>query len=214
MTESLLEYVLQYGYISLFALLMLGIVGLPVPDEVLLTFAGFLVSEQKLNLALTLCVSFLGSITGMSVSFIIGRRLGLPFLEKYGKRFYMTPKRLKKMEWWFQRFGKFTVVVGYFVPGLRHVTAYSAAISRWPFRLFAMYAALGGIIWVIVFVVLGLLLGHHWHLIVDAAIQSKWVVIGLLTITSGIVFYIQRRKKKNKLYNNDTTPQNTLYRKK
>ena len=73
MEETLLQWISQYGYLAIFFLLMLGIVGLPIPDEVLLTFSGYLVFKGQLALAPTMASAFLGSICGVSVSYSIGR---------------------------------------------------------------------------------------------------------------------------------------------
>src|SRR5262249_10845952 len=62
--DALFNWVSQFGYPALFSLLMLGIVGLPIPDETLLTFAGYLVFKNELNLIPTLATAFLGSSCG------------------------------------------------------------------------------------------------------------------------------------------------------
>ncbi len=68
--------IIDYGYPGLFVLLMLGIVGLPVPDETLLAFAGYLVFQGKLSPVPTLLASFLGSACGISLSYFLGASPG------------------------------------------------------------------------------------------------------------------------------------------
>ncbi|WP_074011052.1 DedA family protein [Numidum massiliense] len=183
MEDTILQYIAQYGYVGIYLALMLGIIGIPIPDEVLMAFAGFLVSKGSFQYLYTLIIAFLGSITGMSVSFFVGRKLGLPFLVKYGKKVHITPEKLHKMEAWFHRFGKMTVTVGYFFPGFRHVTAYLAAISKWSFGTFLLYAIPGGFIWVATFLTLGVFLGQHWRAFTAVVYNSLWVVIALVAIS-------------------------------
>ena len=78
--DALLNWIPEYGYPALFLLLMLGIVGLPIPDETLLTFSGYLIFKNELALMPTLATAFLGSICGITVSYVIGRRLGCYFV--------------------------------------------------------------------------------------------------------------------------------------
>jgi len=165
MEHAILQIISEYGYISLFLALMLGIIGLPIPDETLLTFAGYLVSQGTLHYFLALPVAFLGSFTGMTISYYIGFYIGSPFIEKYGKRIFITPEKLKKVEKWFERFGKWTVTFGYFIPGIRHFTAYSSGISKWPYATFVLYAMTGDIFWTFTFITLGYLLGEHWQML-------------------------------------------------
>ena len=75
------EWITQYGYAGIFLLLMLGIVGLPVPDETLLTFVGYLSFQGKLALLPSVTAAFLGSSTGISVSYGVGRVAGSPYFQ-------------------------------------------------------------------------------------------------------------------------------------
>jgi membrane protein DedA with SNARE-associated domain len=74
--DALLNWIPEYGYPALFLLLMLGIVGLPIPDETLLTFSGYLIFKNQLLWMPTMATAFFGSICGITISYLIGRRLG------------------------------------------------------------------------------------------------------------------------------------------
>ncbi len=190
MEDSILQIVSQYGYISLFLALMLGIIGLPIPDETLLTFAGYLVSQGTLHYFLTITASFFGSFTGMTISYYIGFYLGSPFIEKYGKKIFITPKKIKKAEKWFDRFGKWTVTFGYFIPGVRHFTAYSAGISKWPYPTFVLYSATGGFFWSFTFITLGFLLGEHWRSVFTVLHQHSGFVILIIIAIAALIWTI------------------------
>ena len=75
--DGLLNWIPEYDYPALFLLLMLSIVGLPIPDETLLTFSGYFIFKNQLALMPTMATAFLGSICGIIISYAIGRRLGL-----------------------------------------------------------------------------------------------------------------------------------------
>src|SRR5439155_6394983 len=125
-------WITQYGYGAIFVLLMLGIVGLPVPDETLLTFAGYLVFKEKLAFLPTLLAAFLGSSCGISVSYACGRGLGTYFIRKVGPVLRFKAEHLIEVRTWFICRGKYTLVLGYFVPGIRHFTAFVAGSSKLP----------------------------------------------------------------------------------
>jgi membrane protein DedA with SNARE-associated domain len=88
--ETVLQWISQYGYLGIFSLLVSGIIGLPLPDEVLLTFSGYLVFNGQLALAPTIASAFLGSICGVTVSYIIGLTGGSFLVIKYGRCLYVT----------------------------------------------------------------------------------------------------------------------------
>lgn len=194
--DLLLRFVTDYGYIGLFFALVFGIVGLPLPDELLMMFSGFLVSKGELRYATTVLVALSGSMIGMSLSYFIGYRYGMPVLQKHGRKFYLTPEKLEKAEQWFQRFGKWTVTFGYFFPGIRHVTALFAGISKWSYGTFLLYALPGGVIWVFTFIPLGIHLQEDWRTVAEVVRKFTWGIVIGVAILALVGWRIQRRLKK------------------
>ena len=77
MEQHVLAWIGQYGYAAIFVLLVFGIVGLPVPDETLLTFTGYMVFKGRLALPLAFAAALAGSLSGITISFTLGRVFGL-----------------------------------------------------------------------------------------------------------------------------------------
>ena len=117
MPIPVIHWITQYGPPALFGLLMLGIIGLPIPDETLLTFAGVLVSQGKLAFAPTWLAANLGSMVGITVSYVLGRTTGLALVHRYGSWFHLTDERLHRVNLWLSHKGKWALTFGYFVPG-------------------------------------------------------------------------------------------------
>jgi membrane protein DedA with SNARE-associated domain len=111
-----------YGYYALFGSMVFGIVGLPIPDETLLTLSGCLVLRGEFNFLPTCASALLGSAAGITVSYVIGRFGGFYVVSRYGKKFHLTDERLNTVNSWLTRMGKWTLAVGYFIPGIRHLT--------------------------------------------------------------------------------------------
>lgn len=182
--EMILSWVAHYGYAAIFSLLVSGIVGLPVPDEWLLTFAGYLVYKGHLHLVPTYMSACLGSMCGITVSYSLGRSLGIFLLHRYGWFFHITPERLEKVHAWFDRFGTWTLLVGYFIPGVRHVTAIVAGTSKLRFLLFSIFAYLGAMIWAATFISIGFCFGDQWSQVL------KQVDRHIVKVTWGIIILI------------------------
>lgn len=155
------DMIAQYGYIALYILIALGVVGVPVPDELLMMFIGYLASVNLLHYGAAAAVSFMGTMTGMLCNYWAGRKFGKPLLSKYGKWFKLTPKRLTKAEQWFDRYGPWTVSFGYFIPGIRHLTCYLSGVSGMDHRKYVIYASLGAIIWCLLFITFGYFVGSN-----------------------------------------------------
>ncbi len=157
-----IDWITRYEYPALFLLLMLGIVGLPIPAETLLLFAGSLTFTHQLAAAPTLAAAFLGSACGMSLSYWLGWTLGPSLAGSLGSRVGLNAERLQAAQAWCRLRGKYGLLIGYFVPGLRHLTAFVAGSSRLPFPVFAAFAYSGGFLWSLSFLWLGYVLGDEW----------------------------------------------------
>ena len=156
-----IEMISQYGYAAIFVLLALGIIGLPVPDELLMLFVGYLTSTMVLDFSVSVLVCFVGSITGMLISYTIGLRLGQPVVDKYGKWVGLTPKRFAGVKRWFFRFGNWTIFFAYFIPGVRHVTSYISGISAMSFKKYLLVTVAGAFIWSLLFISIGYFVGSR-----------------------------------------------------
>lgn len=163
MTDQLLGLVFHYSYWGLFGAMALGLFGLPVPDEVLLTAAGFLASNGSMDLGRMMLAAVGGSVAGMSASYWLGRSLGLALLRKYGRRIGLTNERLDRHGQLMERWGQAIILIGYFVPGFRHMTALLSGVGRRSYLSFLFYAALGALLWTSVYELAGSLLGEHWR---------------------------------------------------
>jgi membrane protein DedA with SNARE-associated domain len=153
--QELLAWISHYGAVALFGLLALGVIGLPVPNETLLTLAGALVRKGELSLVPTLIAACAGNVSGVTTSYLIGRFASKTFLHNHFQR------ATEVLEKWFERIGKWALTFGYFIPGVRHFTALGAGSSGFSFPMFARYAYSGAILWTVLFLALGYFIGPH-----------------------------------------------------
>jgi membrane protein DedA with SNARE-associated domain len=197
MRELALQWITQHGYAGIFSLLAFGIVGLPVPDEWLLAFSGYLVFKRTLLFLPTLGSAFLGSACGITVSYLLGRVLDTYVLMKYGRIFHLTPKRLADVHSWFERRGRWTLLVGYFIPGVRHLTGYVAGASELSFINFAAFAYTGAFLWAAIFITLGYVLGDEWDRVLGSLHQTKLLVVALaiLAVLAYAGYWYLRKKR-------------------
>ena len=172
----------QYGYSAIFCLLVAGIVGLPIPDQLLLVLSGYCVSTRSLSLTPTLGAAILGSICGITLSYAFGRGSG-----SYLSRISFAATRLESARRWFERFGKWTLVFGYFVPGIRNLIGFLSGMSRLRFRHFAPFAYAGAVISSVTCVLAGYFLGA----------QATWAFASLnrilvVAIVAGAFFIFRK----------------------
>ena len=193
--DLVINWVSQYGYAAIFALLMLGIVGLPIPDETMLVFSGYLIAQGTLKAVPAVATAFLGSACGITLSFTIGRTLGLGFIHKYGRYVHVTEARMERVHRWFDRTGHWALFIGYYIAGVRHFTAIVAGTSGLEYKHFAMYAYSGAFVWVCTFLGLGYFFGEHWRQAAELAHRNLAVISAIVLVAALIYwFYLRSRK--------------------
>jgi membrane protein DedA with SNARE-associated domain len=192
--ESVFAWIAHYGYAAIFGLLMLGIVGIPIPDETLLVFTGYLIYKHELEPLPAFASGFLGSICGISVSYALGRTLGLYLVTHLGHLLHVEPEKLDHVRAWYERRGKYGLVIGYFIPGIRHLAAYVAGSSQLPLPVFATFAYCGGLLWSGSFITVGYFLGDEWQQMSTSIHRYLVIGGGGATAALAIGFILWRRR--------------------
>lgn len=195
MEQQLGELIVQYGYLGIIIALVGGIVGLPIPDEFLLTFVGYNVSKGTMSGGYAILSGVAGAILGITLSYILGLKLGLPMLNKYGPKIHIKEKEIEKTHVLFEKYGPFLLIVGYFIPGVRHLTAYFAGMTNLTFWKFCLYAYSGAFMWASTFIGLGWKLGDKWSFF-EYGLHHYGIRI--LTILVVIIFFVLLYLKKIK----------------
>jgi membrane protein DedA with SNARE-associated domain len=193
--EPAFDWIIRHQYGAIFLLLMLGIVGLPVPDETLLVFAGYLSFKGTLRLEPTILTAFLGSACGISISYAIGWFVGMPALHKIGPLLHLRPERLDQAQRWMERWGKYSLLLAYFVPGYRHLAAFLVGTSCVAPTVFARFAYTGALIWASSFVGLGYLAGEQWEQLLPVLHKSlrTAMLLGILVLACVVGWLLFRR---------------------
>lgn len=197
LAQSIAYWIAQYGYAGLFTLLLLGIVGLPVPDETLLAYAGYLIGNGELAAVSTYLVAFFGSACGITISYLLGRSGGRYLMVRYGGYLHLGAEKLERVHRWYARTGKWSLAIGYFFIGIRHLTAFVAGSSGLEWRTFALFAYLGAMVWSATFISLGWWLGKRWHIFARHLHGHLLLVTAAVIVV--IVLYAVLRKLAKKL---------------
>lgn len=193
--EQHIDYLIgHFGYFGIIIVLIGGIVGLPVPDEVLLTYVGYKVFQGTLSYLPSLFSAFVGAMGGISLSYFIGYKFGLPLIKKLGPKIHITEEKINRTQKLFLKIGPVLILVGYFIPGVRHLTAYVAALNSFPFRKFAAYAYSGAFLWTLTFITLGRKLGENWG-IVDFYVSKYSIHLIVFIIILSSILYLFWRKR-------------------
>jgi len=200
--SAVLQWVATYGYVAIFGLLTLGIVGLPIPDETLLTGCGFLIYRGDLHPIPAFASALAGSMCGITCSYILGRTLGWKFLHSRAGRFlHIRDEQIHWVHDWFNRIGHWALMIGYFVPGVRHFTAIVAGTSKLEYPGFACFAYVGALLWVSTFLFLGYHFGSRWEDILRLVERNlkEASMIAAVVVAAYAGYVLVRRRRRGRI---------------
>jgi undecaprenyl-diphosphatase len=162
-------------------------VGLVVPGETFVIFAGAVAGVGETNVYVTIAVVWFSAWAGDSTSFVIGRRLGRGFIRRHGPKLRITPERFRQVEGYFERHGGKTILIGRFIGLVRALAPFVAGSSGMAYRAFLPYSVLGTGLWAGTFCVLGYFGARSLEEIADQAGTGIFVFGATVAVIVGIV---------------------------
>lgn len=150
------------GYAGVVALMALESACIPLPSEVIMPFAGYLVSNGRFDLFLVATAGALGCNIGSAIAFEAGARGGRPLVERWGPRLLLDPREIAWADRWFERRGSITVLIGRLLPVVRTFIALPAGITRMNRVRFHLYTFVGSWLWCLALAYVGMRLGERW----------------------------------------------------
>jgi membrane-associated protein len=179
--ESVLTVIEAWGYLAIALGILMGNLGLPLPEEVLLPLGGYFAWTGRLSILGVLLVGVTSGALGDNLGYWLGRRGGRPLLERYGYWLLISPSTLRRADRLLIQYGQGAVFLGRFIAGLRFLAGPVAGVSRMPYRRFLLANLGGGIVWVTLAVVAGYLFGPHLHRLLTIAVLAgsaiRWVLL-------------------------------------
>ena len=194
------EVVYSFGYPSVFVLMVLSNVYLPIPSQLVLPLSGFLVGQERFSFLLVLIASTVGALVGTLMLYVPGRLLGEEplrrFLKRYGRFVHVNESDLDKASGWFEQHGGQAVLIGRLVPGVGSLISVPAGIEQMPLWRFVTYTILGNGLYNTALVGLGWWLGSQWEIVERYAPIAEYAA---LAVVAGLILrFVWRRWKAHK----------------
>lgn len=192
------HFIMEYGLISIFIIVMLEYANAPLPSEIVLPFAGVLALKFSMNLASVIFVSILGGILGSVINYYLGYKLGNPLIDFLKRKYPKTKKSIKSSYKWITKYDKVSVMISRLVPLARTFISIVAGVTRMNIIAFMLYSTIGIGIWNTILISMGYIVGNNMVLIGD--ILSKYsIFIGvLIVLILGYLIKVKIKGYKNK----------------
>lgn len=186
----------EFGYLGLFAIMVIENLFPPIPSEAILPLAGFQVSQGALTFFGALIAATAGSLAGAFAIYAIGRFGGRPLVLRLGPLLRVSPAELDRADGWFDRHGPWFVLIGRLIPGVRSVVSIPAGMSEMPLPRFTALTLAGSLGWNAALIAIGQSLGANWQAVSGVIDSASTVVLVLLVVGTGVlVVWLARRRR-------------------
>ncbi len=197
LSELFTGIIASTGYFGVFILMVLESMVAPVPSELVMPFAGFLVADGKLNLWLVIFVSTFASIIGSLISYFIAYFGEKELIHKFGRFVFLDKEELDWTERWFRKHGSITILISRFIPVIRHLISIPAGLARMDLKRFILFTTIGATAWNTFLLWVGIQLRERWELVKQYSKPLDIIVVILVAAAAAyLVFkHIKRHRK-------------------
>jgi len=200
--DTLLSLIHHFGYAALYFALWLGIVGIPIPDEIVVMTGGAVTANGLLHSFPAFVLTYLGVISGLSLGYVLGRIFGISVLDRLQRR--------KKMNKWINfsktlvdKYGSFALCISYFFPIIRHVMPYVIGLNKITFKRYALFSFTTGFVWTSIFFTVGYLVGDHAQEVGDLVYRYGLKLLWIPFVIAAVLFIIRYTSIQKKLQGRD-----------
>ena len=192
--QSFLEFIASYGYFAVALLMAMENACIPIPSELILGFAGYLIFAEQMTFTGAMIAGMVGGMVGSIFAYLVGSHGGRKFVDKYGKYFLIKKSHVDLAQHWFDKYGIRAVFFSRMLPVVRTFISLPAGFARVNFSAFLFYTFAGSLPWTALILYLGLLFGENWKKLLDIGHEFSIIVVIALVVIA-VIYFIKRRKK-------------------
>lgn len=196
--QLFLAFIASWGYVAVAVLMAAENACIPIPSELILGFAGYLVFSGHMSFEGALAAGMVGGLLGSIFAYEVGAYGGRPFVEKYGKYFLIKRSHVDVAQRWFDRYGLKAVFFSRMLPVVRTFISLPAGFARVNRSRFFFYTIAGALPWTAAILYAGMLLGENWRDLMSYGHEASLIFISGAVIAA-VVLYVRRRRKKRGL---------------
>ncbi|MBR2143232.1 DedA family protein [Anaerovibrio sp.] len=195
--DVFLEFIDQWGYLAVAVLMGLENACIPIPSELILGFAGYMIYIDRMTFIMATVAGMIGGMVGSILTYYVGHLGGRPFVDKYGRYFFIMKSHVDIAQEWFDKYGVKAVFFSRMLPVVRTFISLPAGFAHVDMKKFVFYTFVGSLPWTMLILAIGMMLGEGWKVMMDVGheISIAFCVIMVVIIA---VLYFKYKKKKDK----------------
>ena len=196
-TDVFLQFIDGWGYYAVAIRMALENACIPIPSELILGFAGYMIYAGRMTFTMAMVAGMVGGMLGSYFAYYVGHYGGRPFVDKYGKYFFVKKSHVDIAQEWFDKYGIKAVFFSRMLPVVRTFISLPAGFAHVDMKKFFFYTFIGSLPWTALILFIGMMLGEGWKVMMEVGHEISLAVAAAIVIIC-IVLYVQYKRKKKK----------------
>ena len=190
-----LEFIASWGYVAVAILMAAENACIPIPSELILGFAGYLIFADQMTFTGALIAGMVGGMAGSIFAYVVGHRGGRSFVDKYGHYFFVKKSHVDIAQKWFDKYGLKAVFFSRMLPVVRTFISLPAGFAHVDMKKFLTLTFLGSLPWTALILAAGMMLGKSWEIMLKIGHQASLIFVGVCAVIIAVM-YLRYRKRK------------------
>ncbi len=192
-SQMFLQFIDAYGYIAVAVLMAMENACIPVPSELILGFAGYLIFAERMTFTGAIVAGMLGGMAGSIFAYAVGATGGRKFVDRYGKYFFVKKSHVDLAQRWFDKYGVRAVFFSRMLPVVRTFISLPAGFAHVNFPKFLLFTFAGSLPWTALILYAGILLGENWKYLLEIGHEASIIFIVACVIILAVLYFRKRR---------------------
>ena len=188
-----LQFIADWGYVAVAVLMAAENACIPIPSELILGFAGFLIFSGDMTFAGALAAGMVGGVVGSVFAYAVGHKGGRAFVDRYGRYFFVKKSHADIAQNWFDKYGLKAVFFSRMLPVVRTFISLPAGFAHVDFKRFLVYTIAGSLPWTALILAAGMMLGKSWQVMLAIGHQASLIFVAVAAVVIAVLYLRHRR---------------------
>lgn len=190
-----LGFIDAWGYLAVAVLMALENACVPIPSELILGFAGYMIFAGRMSFGVALAAGMAGGMAGSFLAYVVGHKGGRPFIDKYGHYIFIKPSHVDMAQRWFDKYGLKAVFFSRMLPVVRTFISLPAGFAHVDMKRFFLYTFLGSLPWTALILAAGMMLGESWQMLMQLGHRASIVFVVVFVAVVAIMYLRFKHRK-------------------
>lgn len=195
-SQMFLAFIASWGYVAVAVLMAMENACIPIPSELILGFAGYLIFADQMTFVGAMTAGMVGGMVGSIFAYVIGDKKGRPFVDKYGHYFFVKKSHVDMAQRWFDKYGVKAVFFSRMLPVIRTFISLPAGFAHVDMNKFLLFTFAGSLPWTALILFAGMMLGESWEELMQIG-HTASIVFVVVCVAVIAFWYLRYRRQKN-----------------